>query len=61
MARVIIDMTIPLDGYVAGPDDGPAFPWANTADGASSTGTTRAWMSTVRRSSSRPPAQTSTR
>ena len=26
MARVIIDMTISLDGYVAGPDDGPAFP-----------------------------------
>jgi hypothetical protein len=25
-ARVIIDMTISLDGYVAGPDDGAAFP-----------------------------------
>ena len=26
MARVIIDMTISLDGYVAGPEDGAAFP-----------------------------------
>src|SRR5438105_6440895 len=26
MANVIIDMTMSLDGYVAGPDDGPADP-----------------------------------
>ncbi len=26
MAHVIIDMTISLDGYVAGPEDGPSFP-----------------------------------
>lgn len=26
MSKVIIDMTMSLDGYVAGPDDGPAFP-----------------------------------
>ena len=26
MAKVIIDMTMSLDGYVAGPDDGPEFP-----------------------------------
>jgi len=26
MSKVIIDMTMSLDGFVAGPDDGPAFP-----------------------------------
>jgi dihydrofolate reductase len=26
MSKVIIDMTASLDGYIAGPDDGPAFP-----------------------------------
>src|SRR5258705_11665069 len=26
MPKVIIDMTISLDGFVAGPDDGPGFP-----------------------------------
>ena len=26
MSKVIIDMTVSLDGYVAGPEDGPAFP-----------------------------------
>jgi len=26
MSKVIIDMTISLDGYIAGPDDGPEFP-----------------------------------
>jgi dihydrofolate reductase len=26
MSKVIIDMTTSLDGYVAGPDEGPAFP-----------------------------------
>jgi dihydrofolate reductase len=26
MSKVIIDMTMSLDGYVAGPDDGPEFP-----------------------------------
>lgn len=26
MPKVIIDMTMSLDGYVAGPDDGPEFP-----------------------------------
>src|SRR5258708_808827 len=26
MPKVIIDMTMSLDGYVAGPRDGPAFP-----------------------------------
>ena len=26
MAKVIIDMTMSLDGYVAGPGDGPEFP-----------------------------------
>jgi hypothetical protein len=24
--KVIIDMTMSLDGFVAGPDDGPEFP-----------------------------------
>jgi hypothetical protein len=26
MPKVIIDMTMSLDGYVAGPEDGPEFP-----------------------------------
>jgi dihydrofolate reductase len=26
MSKVIIDMTMSLDGYIAGPDDGPEFP-----------------------------------
>ena len=26
MPKVIVDMTMSLDGYVAGPDDGPEFP-----------------------------------
>lgn len=26
MSKVIIDMTVSVDGYIAGPDDGPAFP-----------------------------------
>jgi hypothetical protein len=26
MPKVIIDMTMALDGYVAGPEDGPEFP-----------------------------------
>src|SRR6266567_4152708 len=26
MSKVIIDMTMSVDGYVAGPDDGPEFP-----------------------------------
>jgi hypothetical protein len=26
MPKVIVDMTMSLDGYVAGPEDGPEFP-----------------------------------
>ncbi len=26
MTKVIIDMTMSLDGYIAGPEDGPRFP-----------------------------------
>jgi dihydrofolate reductase len=26
MSKVVIDMTMSLDGYIAGPDDGPEFP-----------------------------------
>jgi len=35
MANVIIDMTMSLDGYIAGPDDGPEFPLSKH-DGMSS-------------------------
>ena len=28
MGKVVVDLTVSLDGFVAGSDDGPDLPWA---------------------------------
>lgn len=60
MNKVVIDMSMSLDGFVAGPDDGRADRWVATGARTSSTGTSRARRSTAIPSSGPSQAPTAT-